>query len=80
MSSTTSRNTCINVDETVAAAAGGAATTTTTTTTTVTTTAAAMPEFVQLNETRRYIYRVIAAIHDESFNKLMNSLLRQFEW
>ncbi|XP_034482961.1 uncharacterized protein LOC117788330 isoform X2 [Drosophila innubila] len=74
MMSSTARNNCINVDETVAAAAGGAATTTT-----VATTAAAMPEFVQLNETRRYIYRVIAAIHDESFNKLMNGLLRQFE-
>jgi len=64
------RNNCINVDETVAVAA----------TPTTTTAAAAVPEFVQLNETRRYIYRVIAAIHDESFNKLMNRLLRHFEW
>ncbi|XP_060657101.1 uncharacterized protein LOC132791962 isoform X1 [Drosophila nasuta] len=83
------RNTCINVDENVAhavaASAGGAtaaataAATTMTTTAATPTTATAMPEFVQLNETRRYIYRVIAAIHDESFNKLMNRLLRQFE-
>ncbi|KAH8370408.1 hypothetical protein KR093_003325 [Drosophila rubida] len=81
-----------NVAHAVAAAAGvvteaatAAAPTTTATamamamTTTPTATATAMPEFVQLNETRRYIYRVIAAIHDESFDKLMNRLLRQFE-
>ncbi|KAM8708311.1 hypothetical protein ACLKA7_015305 [Drosophila subpalustris] len=71
MMNNSTRNNCINVDETVAVAAGAAATTATTT--------AAVPEFVQLNETRRCIYRVVAAIHDESFNKLMNGLLRQFE-
>ncbi|KAH8404529.1 hypothetical protein KR222_011312 [Zaprionus bogoriensis] len=58
------------------AAAAAAAADATTSTATAT---AALPEFVQLTETRRYIYRAIAAIHDESFNKLMIRLLRQFE-
>ncbi|KAH8307176.1 hypothetical protein KR044_006535 [Drosophila immigrans] len=85
MMNNTRRNTCINLDENVAhgvaaAAAGGIVTeASATAASTATSTAAAMPEFVQLNETRRYIYRVIAAIHDESFDKLMNRLLRQFE-
>ncbi|ALC44668.1 CG12316 [Drosophila busckii] len=44
-----------------------------------TTSTAAVPEFVHLTETRRYIYRVIAAIHDESFPKHVHQLLKLFE-
>ncbi|XP_064540267.1 uncharacterized protein LOC135429745 [Drosophila montana] len=64
------RNNCMNVDENVSVAAtpGGGATPST-----------VMPEFVHLTETRRCIYRAIAAIHDDSFNNVMNRLLRQFE-
>lgn len=73
--------TTTNVDDTVATyAASAAGDADATTSTTSTATAAMPPEFVQLTETRRCIYRAIAAIHDESFNKLMIRLLRQFEW
>lgn len=67
----------MNVDEnstiaTAAAAAVGVSVAASTSST-------AVPEFVHLTETRRYIYRAIAAIHDDSFNNVMNRLLRQFE-
>ncbi|EDW70557.1 uncharacterized protein [Drosophila virilis] len=64
------RNNCMNVDENISVAAtpGGSATPST-----------VMPEFVHLTETRRGIYRAIAATNDDSFNNVMNRLLRQFE-
>ncbi|EDV97471.1 uncharacterized protein LOC6558736 [Drosophila grimshawi] len=62
-------NNCINVsDETVSVAVSVNSDAT-----------PAQPEFVHLTETRRYIYRVIAAVDDESFSRLINRLLRQFE-
>lgn len=76
----TATTTTTNVDDTVTTYAASAAGDADATTSTSTATAAMPPEFVQLTETRRYIYRAIAAIHDESFNKLMIRLLRQFEW
>lgn len=72
--------TTTNVDDTVATYAASAAGDADATTSTSTASAAMPPEFVQLTETRRCIFRAIAAIHDESFNKLMIRLLRQFEW
>ncbi|XP_023164465.2 uncharacterized protein LOC111595125 [Drosophila hydei] len=72
----TTRTNCMNADEngTVApAAAVGVVVAASTSSTT------AVPEFVHLTETRRYIYRAIAAIHDDSFNNVINRLLRQFE-
>lgn len=75
---TTETATTADADDTVATYAASAAGDADATTST--STAAMPPEFVQLTETRRYIYRAIAAIHDESFNKLMIRLLRQYEW